>query len=194
MPIKTADDTRSRIATPLSAEQLDTKYGLVEALINSAAEERQFQVAVTLGSAEVAEFTTWVQGYGYRVSTGATTPATQIRKIVGDATEVTVFWNKLTPTMAAATVVRGNPIYTNLTSVGWASTTVYWTITGTVLAQELVENTLTGSVSIASDGTATLTLNPLASTSPGRTFQLRFYRDSNRTELVATAAVVTITA
>jgi hypothetical protein len=194
MPIKTADDTRSRIATPLSAEQLDTKYGLVEALINTAADEGQFRVAVSMGSTELAEFTTWVQGYGYKVSTVVTTTATQIRKIVGNATEVTVFWNKLTPTMASQNVVRGNAIYTNLTSVGFASSTVYWTITGTVLAQELLENTLTGSASIASDGTATVTLNPLASTSPGRTFQMRFYRDSNRNELVATAALVTITA
>jgi hypothetical protein len=192
MPIITADDTRSRIATPLSAEQLDTKYGLVEAVIKSAADEGKFSVAVALGSEEVAQFTTWVQGYGYRVSTVATTPATQIRKIVGDATEVTVFWNKLTPTLDKTNIVRGNPVYVNLTSVGWASTTVYWTITGTILAAELLENTLTGSVNIASDGTATVTLNPLASTSPGKTLQLRFYRDSNRTELVATADLVTI--
>lgn len=193
MPIITADETRTRLATPLTGEQLDTKYGLVQALISSAADEGKYQVPVSLGSDDQAQFTTWVQGYGYRVIATDQT-GTQIRKIVGSAVNLAVVWNKITATVASASVVRGNPVYVNLTSVGWASTTVYWTITGTVLGSELLENTLTGSASIASDGSASVTLNPLVSTSPGRTLQIRFYGDSNRTQLVATAATVTITA
>lgn len=192
MPIITADETRTRLATPLTAEQLDTKYGLVQALISAAADEGKYQVPVSLGSDEQAQFTAWIQGYGYRVI-ATDQVGTQIRKIVGSSVNLAVFWNKITASVASASVVRGNPIYVNLTSVGWASMTVYWTITGTVLANELIENTLTGSVALGSDGAGTVSLNVLASAGAGHTATMRFYGDSNRTQLVSTAVTVTIT-
>lgn len=193
MPIITADETRTRLATPLTAEQLDAKYGLVQALITTRADEGRYSIAVKLGSDDIDQFTAWIQGYGYRVTAWTDEVGTQIRKIVGDPAEVTIFWNKVTPTVTSASVVRGNPLYVNLTSVGWSGQQLFWEVTGSALAGEFLENTLTGSVNIGSDGTASVTLNVSQTAVVGHTAIIKFYWDSGRNELIATAPTVTFT-
>jgi hypothetical protein len=195
MPIITADETRTRLATPLTADQLDSKYGLVQALIKTAADEGRYSVPVTLGTDDVAQFTTWIQGYGYRLL-ASDTAGTQIRKIVGTPVNLSITWRKVTATVPAATVIFGNALYVNVASVGLAaSTTLYWRITGTIIAGEFLENTLTGTVNVGSDGSGSVTLNiaPL-SYIVGKTIVAKFYWTSDRTDLAATAPTVTVTA
>jgi hypothetical protein len=194
MPIITADQTRTRLATPLTSDQLDSKYGLVQGLITTRADEGRYSIAVKLGSEDIDQFTSWIQGYGYRVTAWTDEPGTQIRKIVGDVAEVTVFWNKVTPTVASANVVPGNPLYVNLTSVGWNGEILFWEITGSAIATEFLENTLTGSVNLGSDGTASVTLNVSQTAIVGHTAIIKFYWDSGRNELIATAPTITFVA
>lgn len=195
MPIITADETRTRLATPLTADQLDSKYGLVQALIKTAADEGRYAVPVTLGGDDVAQFTTWIQGYGYQLL-ASDTAGTQIRKIVGSPVNLSITWRKITAQVASATVVFGNALYVNVASVGVsASTRLYWRITGTIIAGEFLENTLTGTVNVGSDGTTSVTLNiaPL-SYIVGKTIVAKFYWNSDRTDLAATAPTVTVSA
>ena len=193
MPIITADETRTRLATPLTSDQLDAKYGLVQALITTRADEGRYSIAVKLGSEDIDQFSSWIQGYGYRVTAWTDEPGTQIRKIVGDVAEVTVFWNKVTATVASANVVRGNALYVNLTSVGWSGQQLFWSNTGTSIANDFIEQTLEGSVTLSSEGTASVTLNVSPTSTIGHTAIIKFYWDSGRNELIATAPTVTFT-
>jgi hypothetical protein len=193
MPIITADQTRTRLATPLTADQLDSKYGLVQGLITTAADEHKYEVTVRLGSDDQAEFTSWVRGYGYRVL-ASLDAGTQIRKVVGTAVDLKITWVKVTAALQALQVVAGNPIYVNLTSAGVGAGTVYWSIVGTLRATDILENTLTGTATMASDGTAAITLNTISGTSVGRTAQIKIYWDSQRTDLIASTATVNVVA
>jgi hypothetical protein len=194
MPITTADDIRTRIATPLTSEQLDAKYGLVQGLITTAADEGRYSVTVTLGADEADQFKTWIRGYGYR-AVASDTAGTQIRKLVGDAANVQVTWGKITTRVYSQQVVRGNAVYVNLTSVGvTANTEVYWRITGTITAGELLENTLSGTVTLGSDHTAAITVNVQPTATVGASLIVSVYWDSFYTDLAVTAQTVAITA
>lgn len=193
MPIITADQTRTRLATPLTSEQLDSKYGLVQGLITTAADEGKYSIIVTLGSDDQTQFTSWIQGYGYRVTASDAT-GTQIRKIVGDAVNLKISWAKITATVTSTSVRLGNPMYVNIATQGVAnSSTVFWTLTGTLSASELLENTLQGTIN-TSTGSATLTLNVQPGATVGHTAIVRFYWNSDHTDLAATAPTVTFVA
>jgi hypothetical protein len=193
MPIITAEQTRTRTEVIPTTLELDTKYGLLEGLITTAADDGRYSVAVTLGSDDQTQFTTWVKTYGYRVVASGSA-GTTIRKILGTPVNLTVSWARYTVTVAATTVTEGGSIAYTVTTKGVADGLAYWQITGTATAPDFTANVSEGTVNIAS-GTGAITLAVATDmiVDAGETVILKLYADQLRSDLVATAPTVTVT-
>lgn len=193
MPIITAEQTRTRTEVIPTTAELDTKYGLVQGLITTAADDGKYSIVVTLGSDDQTQFTSWIKSYGYRV-TSAGAAGTTIRKILGTPVNLTVTWARYTVTVAQTTVVEGGTISYTVTTKGVADGTAYWTITGTASAPDFTPNVSEGTVNIAS-GTGAITLSVATDmiVDPGETVILKLFADSQKTDLVVTAPTVTVT-
>ena len=193
MPIITADQTRSRTEVVPTTAELDTKYGLVQGLITTAADDGKYTVNITLGSDDQQQFTTWVKTYGYRVL-ASTSTGTTIRKILGTPVNLTISWQRYTVAAAPTTVAEGGVITYTVTTKGVADGTAYWTILGTTTAPDFTPNLSEGTVNIASGtGTISITVATDVIVDPGETVILKLYADQLKSDLVATAPTVTVT-
>ena len=193
MPIITAEQTRTRTEVIPTTLELDTKYGLVQGLITTAADDGKYAVDVTLGSDDQTQFVTWIKTYGYRV-VAASAAGTTIRKLLGTPVNLRITWARYTVTVAAASVAEGGVIDYTVTTKGVADSTAYWSITGMATGADFTPTVSEGTVNIASgNGAITITVATDVIADAGETVILRLYADSLRTDLVATAATVTIT-
>lgn len=193
MPIITADQTRTRTEAIPTTADLDSKYGLVQSLITTAADDGRYSVTVTLGSEDQAQFVTWIKSYGYRVLASGSA-GTTIRKILGTPVNLTITWARYTLTATPLTVAEGGTINYTLTTKGVADGTAYWTILGTATAPDFTPTVSEGSVNIASGtGAITLTLATDLVADAGETVILKLYSDQLKNDLVATAPTVTVT-
>jgi hypothetical protein len=193
MPIITAEETRTRTEVIPTTLELDSKYGLVQGLITTAADDGKYAVDVTLGSDDQTQFVTWIKSYGYRVVAASAT-GTTIRKILGTPVNLTVSWARYTVTVNATTVIEGGTVIYTVTTKGVADSTAYWSIAGTVTAPDFASNLSEGSVNIAGgSGAITLTLATDIIADPGETVILKLFADSQKLDLVVTAATVTVT-
>ena len=96
--------------------------------------------------------------------------------------------------MAATSVAEGGVIDYTVTTKGVADSTAYWSITGMATGADFTPTVSEGTVNIASgNGAITITVATDVIADAGETVILRLYADSLRTDLVATAATVTIT-
>lgn len=193
MAFITADQTRARTEAVPTTADLDTKYGLVQGLIQTAADDGKYQIVITIGSDDQAQFTSWIRGYGYRVLP-ADAAGTTIRKILGTAVNLTVVWARYTITVTPTTVAEGGQISYTVTTKGVADGAAFWVLTGSATSADFTPTVNEGQVNIAS-GTGAITLTTALDilVDPGETVALRLYANSIRTDLVATAPTVTIT-
>jgi hypothetical protein len=192
MAFITADQTRTRTEVVPTTADLDSKFGLVQGLITTAADDGKYTVNITLGSDDQTQFTTWIRGYGYRVL-ASNTAGTTIRKILGTPVNLTVSWQRYTVTVTPTSVAEGGTIVYTVTTKGVANSTAYWTITGTATGPDFTPSVSEGTVNIAS-GTGAITINVATDliADPNETVVLRLYYDSLKSDLVATAVTVTI--
>jgi hypothetical protein len=193
MPIITAEQTRTRTEVIPTTLELDSKYGLVQGLITTAADDGKYFVNVTLGSDDQQQFVTWIKSYGYRV-VASSSAGTTIRKILGTPVNLTVTWARYTITVASPTVAEGGTIVYTVTTKGVADGSAYWSITGTASAPDFTANVSEGSVNIAS-GTGAISLSVATDmiVDAGETVILKLYFDSQKLDQVATAPTVSIT-
>jgi len=197
MPIKTAQQVQASIVAVPSDTDLTNKYYLIESLITTAAADGLYTYPVTIGTRDQAEFVTWVKSYGYRatVATDQDTEYDLVRKLVGDPVNLIISWQTFAVTSASAVALEGSAISYTITTRGVENgTTLYWSTGGTAGSSDFDPQANQGSCQIQ-DGSAvvSITVRNDGVTDPNETVIFNLYANSNRSDLVATAATVTIT-
>jgi hypothetical protein len=197
MAIKTAQDVQASIVAVPTDTDLTNKYYLIESLITTAAADGLYTFPVTIGTRDQTEFVNFIKSYGYRatVATDQDSEFDQVRKIVGTPVNLIISWQTFTVVSASATALEGQSISYTITTKGVANgTTLYWSTGGTTNAADFTPQSTQGSFQIQ-DGTGTVSIAVRSDgvADANETVIFNVYADSLRTDLVATAAAVTVT-
>jgi hypothetical protein len=199
MAFKSAQDIRTDINTPPTESELSQRYRIAELLITEQAQYGLYTIVFTLGSQDITEFSTFMQGLGYytRLVAVDETPPTEfpIRSPgPGDTTSrVEISWQKYTVIPTISTAAAGDTVSFNLTTEGvGGGKTLYWNI---LTALSLTDYTPTeGTISTAANGSATQAVilsDPL--TQSGQLL-FKLYSDAQRTRQIAEATAVAVIA
>lgn len=196
MTFTTASQARDRAQAILTTEQLIAKYSYLQTLIDDAAAKRQYSLNISTNSLDSAEFTSWISSYGYQVwpNTVEGIPISDLT--VGTQINLTVTWSRVTVTPSTTTVSEGGNVNWLVATQGYdAGATLYWTQTGSATLSDFNDALqMQGTLTLNSQGQDTIQRQVAVDLilDPNETVIISIYRDSARTQLVATAATVTI--
>lgn len=199
MAFITANELRTTAATTPTTADLDSKYVAAKNILSSQAQEGFYTADVVVGSKDLAEFKTWIAGYGFRViaNSDQTIDASPVRiPTVGTRTVVTVSWQEFSVQASPQVATEGSTITYSILTKGVADgTTLYWNTTGTAQAADFEDSTLQGTVTINnSAGTVVRNVRVDALGEGLETVIFNLYWDTLRTDLVARNSQVSITA
>ena len=199
MDFITATDLQAQsLATETPSQAtLDAKYANCSTILTAQAQEGFYTADVLVGSRDLVEFTTWIQGYGFRVIASSADDATPVRTpIIGDRTVKTVSWQKFTVQVTPLIAAEGQTITYSIYTKGVADgTTLYWRTAGGALATDFQDTTLEGTVTINnSTGTVVRNVRTDALSETAETVVFNLYWDTLRTDLLATNSQAAIAA
>lgn len=198
MAFKSAQDIRDDINTPPTQDELAGRYRIAELLITEQAQYGIYKIVFTLGSQDITEFSTFMQGLGYYTRTVAEneTPPTEfpIRSPgPGDTTSrIEISWQRYTVSPSISTVGPGDTVTFNLTTEGVGVATVYWNILTALSSSDYTPTE--GTMITAANGSATQAVilsDPL--TQSGQLL-FKLYSDAGRTRQIAEATAVSVIA
>jgi hypothetical protein len=199
MAFITASDLRTRAEAVPTTADLDTKYAATKSILESQAQEGYYVADVEIGSQNLAEFTTWINSYGFRVIAPPDTveearPAREIT--LGTRLLRRISWQTFEVQATPLQATEGAPITYSIYTKGVDNGTVlYWRTAGTANAGDFQDATLEGTATVNNNSaTAVRNVRTDLATETLETVIFNLYWDSLRTDLVATNSQVTITA
>lgn len=198
MPFITAAELQTQASAQPTQADLDTKYEATRSILQSQAREGLYTADVQIGSANLAEFVTWITSYGFRVI--ATPETVQEARPAREVTLGTrllrrITWQTFEVQATPLTALEGGPITYSIYTKGVDNGTVlYWRTEGGAIASDFQDSTLDGTVTINNgSGTVVRNVRTDLATETNETVIFKLYWDSLRTDLLATNSQVTIT-
>ena len=199
MAFKSAQDIRDDINTPPTPDELAGRYRIAELLITEQAQYTLYKIVFTLGSADVSEFSLFMQSLGYltRLVLEEETPIAEFPIRTpgpGDVTaRIEVSWQKYAVSPSVSTVSAGETVTFNLTTEGVdGGLVLYWKF---ITALESSNFSPTeGTMTTAANGSATQEIILSDPLTQSGTLLFKVYSDEQRTRQLAEATAVSVLA
>lgn len=194
--MSTAQQSRTKAATPLDDTELDIRYTLILSLIDQQAEERKFVKEMAITTEERTVIEPWLRRKEYRVYNGSATGTVGIDLgfyRAGDTEEnILVSWQGYEITVNRETVAIGETVSWTIDTVGVPDgDVIYYSTDGTVVSTDFTDNDLSAGV-IVTANQATITKTIDAAAVSGHTMDMKIYYDGLLVEFLGQAATVAI--
>lgn len=191
-----ASDLRTIAAAPYTQEELDEKYFLISAYIESEAADKKFVTEVGITEEQRTRIETWLRDQDFRVYDGSA-PGTEgvyvaIYELDETPENILVSWQGYELAVDVTTAASGDTITYTIDTQGVADgVTIYWRTEGTCTLADFTDGDLSAGVIVtANQAVITRVIDPGAVV--GHTIIMEIAYDGLFNEILATADTVTI--
>lgn len=166
-------------------EELKDRYGLALKTIESAAGQGFYGTALLVGSDDQSEFTEFIEAQGFRVFQNSTTPTGDVvvnRNPVGALENIEINWSEFEFEQTTIEIQRPTGVFLTVRVSSYPlARPLYYTLTGTLVASDFVNNLDEGDLVFDTNGEASIFLNVKpGGARVGKTVQPIVYYDAAR--------------
>ena len=191
-----ASDLRTIAAAAYTQEELNEKYYLIGAYIESEANDKKFATNVGITEEQRDRIETWLRDQGFRVYDGEPLGTEGVYVAIYELDEtpenILISWQGYEIAVDKETAAATETITYTIDTEGVADgVTIYWRTEGTCTIADFTDGDLSAGV-IVTANQAVITRELDAAAVASHTIIMEIYYDGLFTELLGTAATVTI--